>query len=218
MNKQIWLLLWAGCPLFGFESEELVAIKKRAPSPPPPPPKIEPVNISPSLEAKGAYFFFSDSGMRNVYPHGGFEFQISGTYPVWKQLAIYGAISYLTIGGHSLEGNQRTTLWQVPIDFGLRPTLAIHKKVQYYFTLGPRVFFLRQHNSSSYVDRHVDRNGLGFFANTGFNFFPYPHFLIDLFGQYSYEHVHFRSSRPNAYGESRQVGGFSFGLGLGYAY
>jgi hypothetical protein len=64
----------------------------------------------------------------------------------------------------------------------------------------------------------MSQNGLGGFVNMGFNFFPCRHLLVDVFGEYSYNRMHFHSSKTNSYGESAQVGGFAFGAGLGYAF
>ncbi len=172
----------------------------------------------PTLEIKGGYFFFSDAKMQKVYNEGGLDVQVSGSYPVWRWLQIYGSVEYLERHGKSLGGHQKTRIWEVPLSLGLKPVITICQKMQYYLTLGPRYFFVQAHHSSSYVDRNMSQNGLGGFVNTGFNFFPCDHLLVDVFGEYSYKRMHFHSYRTNSYGESVQVGGFTFGAGLGYAF
>ena len=47
------------------------------------------------LELKGGYFFFTDSKMRKVYDKGGVDLQLSGSYPIWKWIQIYGSVEYL---------------------------------------------------------------------------------------------------------------------------
>lgn len=169
-------------------------------------------------EIKGGYFFFSDAKMRKIYDQGGLDLQISGSFPVWRWLQIYASVEYLTRHGRSLGGNQKTRIQEVPLSLGLRPVITICTNIQYYFTLGPRYFFIHQHNSSSFVDRNVNENGFGGFVNTGFYFFPYRHLVLDIFGEYSYMRVHAHPSQTNVDGRSIQVGGFVFGAGLGYAF
>lgn len=175
--------------------------------------------VPPLVEVKAGYFFFSDSCMRNVYRDGGFEIQASGSYPLWCWLSIYGSIGYLKVHGKSLHGCECTSLWQVPFDIGLKPIFALGDHVQYYFSFGPRYFHLHQHNNSTFVNKNKERGGLGFFVNTGFNFIPCEHFFIGLFGEYAYEKKSFCSSMPNVFGRKHvQVGGFTFGASLGYAF
>ncbi len=174
--------------------------------------------IRSDLEFKVGYFFFSDSKMSDVYDQGGLDLQLCGSTPVWKCLQVYGSVEYLEKHGRSLHGHQKTKIWEVPLSLGLQAVAKIYKKAQYYFTLGPRYFFVHVHNQSHFVDKTLNQNGLGGFANTGFHFFPIPHLLIDVFGEYSYCRLHFHPHKKNVYGESAQVGGFSFGAGVGYAF
>jgi hypothetical protein len=170
------------------------------------------------LELKGGYFFFSSHKMQKIYDHGGYDVQINSSIPLCKWLQIYGSVEYLTRHGRSLNDNQKTSIWEIPLSLGLQPVIAIGSMVQYYFTLGPRYFFVHQHNRSSYVDKTISENGLGGFANMGFHFFPCHHFFIDIFGEYSFKRMSFHPSKSNVYGEKTQIGGFTFGLGLGYSF
>jgi hypothetical protein len=170
------------------------------------------------VEAKVGYFFFSDSKMRKIYNSGGIDLQLSGSFTVWEWLQIYGSVEYLERQGRSLKGHQKTRVWEVPLSLGLKPVFKVSSKVDYYFAIGPRYFFVRQHNHSTFVSSHVSNSGLGGFVNTGFNFFPCEHLAIDVFGEYSYKRMSFHSSPRFSYGRTIQVGGFAFGVGLGYAF
>lgn len=171
----------------------------------------------PLLEAKGSYFFFTSDKIRKVYPSGGFEVQVSGSYPVWKCLQIYGSLGFLKATGHSINFHQSTSIWEIPVDLGLKPIFTLTSFLQYYIALGPRYFYAHQHNNSSYVNPNIGKSGIGLFTNTGFNF-VLNHFLIDIFGEYSYEPTHFSSSTSNVYSQHIQLSKFNFGLGLGYAF
>lgn len=175
--------------------------------------------IRPMVEVKTGYFIFVSSKMRKIYKDGGLDVQLSGSYPIWKWLQAYGSVEYLERHGRSIRGDQRTRIWEIPINVGLKPIIKICKQVQYYLATGPRFFFVHQHNNSSYVNRNVTDGGVGVFANTGFNFLLHEQrLLLDIFGEYSYARVHHHSSKTNVYGQGIQVGGYTFGLGLGYVF
>lgn len=172
-----------------------------------------------TLDAKVGYFFFSDAKMRKVYDQGGLDLQVSGAFPICRGwLQVYSSIEYLERHGRSLRGKQKAKIWEIPLSLGLRSVFPIYQQVQYFITIGPRYFFVQAHNDSSYVERNMSENGLGGFANTGFKFFPCANLSLDIFGEYSYGRLHFHSSKHNSYGQTVQVGGFTFGAGLGYAF
>lgn len=172
----------------------------------------------PILEAKVGYFFFADSKMRKVYNEGGIDLQISGSYPILNWLNLYGSVEYLQKHGKSLGGHQKTRIWAVPLSLGLQPVFTITPTVDYYFSVGPRYFFVHAHNDSSSLDRNKSQNGLGGFINTGFHFFPWRNLVIDIFGEYSYKRMHFHTSKRNVFTREVQVGGFAFGGAIGYAF
>lgn len=180
-------------------------------------------NAQPLVEIKAGYFFFSNSKMRKVYDKGGLDVQLSANYPLWCltdkwTLNAYGAIEYFHRSGQSLHAHEKTSIWSVPVNVGLKPVYAINCDLQYYFAIGPRYFFLHQHNHSSFVPKHRSRNGLGFFINTGFNYLLCDQWTLDIFGEYSYAKMHFHGANPNVYTRNIQVGGFTFGGGLGYEF
>jgi hypothetical protein len=172
----------------------------------------------PTIDFKAGYFFFSSSTLRKIYDKGGLDLQLSGTFPIWRWLQVYASAEYITRHGKLLNGGQNTRICEIPASLGLQPVVAICPKLHYYLTLGPRYFFVRQHNHSPYLDRIVAHNGVGGFVNTGFHFFPVKYLLIDVFAEYSYKRMHFNSHRTNVVGQTVQVGGFTFGGGLGYAF
>lgn len=176
--------------------------------------------FKPLFEVKTGYFVFSNSTMRKVYDKGGLDIQLCASYPLWNLTSrwtfnVYGALEYFHRSGKSINGHQKTSLWLVPINIGLKPVYAINASMQYYFAIGPRYFYIHQHNHSSYVYKNQTRNGLGFFLNTGFNYVLCDHCVIDIFGEYSYAKMHFHSGKPHVYTRNIQIGGFTFGGGFG---
>jgi hypothetical protein len=173
---------------------------------------------SPILETKASYLFFASSNMSKVYRDGGFQVQLSGSCPIWRGLQVYGNIGFSEAWGKSLSFRQHTSLWQISVDLGLKPILTVASFAQYYFAVGPRYFYIHQRNSSSYVNPTVTKSGVGLFVNTGFNLFPISHLVINIFGEYAYEPVHFSPSRSNVYGKGIQLSFFSVGAGIGYTF
>lgn len=160
--------------------------------------------------------------MRKIYNKDGLDIQLWAAYPFWNPISkltlnAYGAIEYFHRSGQSMNDHQKTSLWSVPVNIGLRPTFAINTKMQYYFAIGPRYFYIHQHNDSSYVYKNKAKNGLGFFANTGLSYILCNSLVMDVFGEYSYAKTHFHAGQ-SVYTKNVQIGGFTFGGGLGYAF
>jgi hypothetical protein len=170
------------------------------------------------LEVKGGYFFFVDKKMRQVYDEGGLDLQLCTSLPLWKWLQVYASVECLQRNGRSLNDHQKTSIIETPLSLGLKPVIVITPEIQYYLTLGARYFLVFAHNHSTYVDKTMSNGGLGGFVNTGFNLFPKPHIVVDFFFEYSYKRMSFYTPKTNVYTRTVQVGGCSFGVGLGYAF
>ena len=161
--------------------------------------------------------------MRKVYDRDGLDIQLCASYPLWNltsrwSLSPYGAVEYFQRSGKSINGHQKTSLWSIPFSIGLKPVYSIDINKQCYFTIGPRYFYIHQHNHSSYVYKNKSGKSLGVFVNTGFNYSLCNHFIIDFFGEYSYAKMNFCDGRPYVYMRNIQMGGFTFGGGLGYEF
>jgi len=176
-------------------------------------------NLTPWLEIKPSYFFFSSYPMKNIYRNGGFEVQGSTSVPLCKYLDFYGSIGYREVCGKALNSCEKTNLTVVPIDVGLKPIFKFCEHYYYSLAIGPRFFCFHQHNQSPYVDRKIDNAGIGFFTNTGFNVLLKNCLLFGIFGEYSYEKQKIYPCKSNVYSNgSVQIGGLAFGISLGYAF
>ncbi len=178
--------------MVGFDQPSYATPFSRKQSPPRPHPKAK--KRLPILEIKGGYFLFYDSTMRKIYRKGGEDVQLSLSCPIQRYLQIYGSVAYLERHGRSLTIGEKTRIWEIPLSLGLKPIIPICSKMQYYFTIGPRYFFLHQHNNASYVNKTIEKSGFGLFANTGFHILPCSHLLVDVFGEFSYKKMHVHPS------------------------
>ncbi len=174
--------------------------------------------VQPQIEVKLGYFFFASSIMRDVYDQGGVDVQLCGSYPMGGWIQIYGSVEFFEREGHSMGTDSKVWLTGVPLSLGLKPVFTITPEVLYYFTIGPRYSFIQTRTNYPYVKKHANSSGIGLFVNTGFDFILWKHFLLDLFGEYSYLPVSFSTAPTNVYGQRVQVSGFTFGGGLGYAF
>jgi hypothetical protein len=171
------------------------------------------------LEVKGGYFFFTESKMREVYDQGGLDLQLAMSGRLWKAIHLYGSVEYMQRSGKSLNDHQQTSIQLVPLSFGIKPTFNVCKGVDYYVNLGPRYFIIHQHNKSDYVNMVVNENGLGGFVGTGFYFRPNKHLVFDAYGEFSFfQRKYATFKKPNMDSRDIDLGGFSFGGGVGYAF
>jgi len=170
------------------------------------------------FEIKPSYFLFSESPMNEIYNHGGFELQGSASVPFCDWLDFYASLGYRQAWGHALNSDESTNLIVLPVDIGVKAIFNFDERFNYFVAIGPRVFYFHQKNDSLYVDSIMSGAGLGLFVNTGFDILLRDHFLFGVFCEYSYENKTISSDRSNVFSNSNvQMGGFVFGLSLGYA-
>jgi hypothetical protein len=176
-------------------------------------------DVTPWLEIKPSYFFFSAYPMKDIYDDGGFEIQGSASVPICNYIDLYGSIGYREAWGHALNTCAKTNLTVIPVDIGLKPIFNFCERFYYFFAIGPRYFYFHQHNNSPYVDRIINGSGIGLFVNTGFNILVTDCLLLGIFGEYSYEKKTICPHMPHVFSNgSVQMGGFAFGISLGYAF
>ncbi len=175
-----------------------------------------------SLELKGGFFLPEDSTLREIYSPGGSDVQLSFSFPLFKknffQMKGYTSLEFIYMEGESLNTKEKTTLMQIPYSLGVKPTFSMGSYSTYYLTLGPKYFYILQRNDSSFVDKKNGTHVFGGFINTGLNIFLYPSLFLDIFAEYSYGKGDFSSSLENVFAKKINIGGFTFGLGLGWSF
>lgn len=176
-------------------------------------------------ELKLGYFYFGDEIFRQIYRQDALDTQLTVSTPVWKWLRIYGGINYISREGRSIGGHHRTEIIILPASIGLQAMIEVARDLKYYASIGPRYFYVHQENHFSAIDHSVNGHGIGGFINTGIQFDFGPDFyilgtdcFIDLFCEYSFCRIPFRSHKQNVTGATRQVGGLTFGGSLGYRF
>lgn len=188
----------------------------------PPQENTEHCFSQPTFEVKMGYLLFSNSKMRKIYNSGGLDIQLCASYPLGNHtcrwtLKAYGAIEYFHRSGKSINGDQKTSVWSLPVNIGLKPVYLIDDSMQYYFAMGPRYLYIHQHNHSSYVYKNRSRNALGFFINTGLHYVLCDRLTSDVFGEYSFAKMDIHG-KSGAYTKNIQIGGFILGAGIAYVF
>ncbi len=82
----------------------------------------------PLFEVKTGYFFFSDSKMSKIYDQRRIGYSIMCFLSFMESdegwtLNAYGAVEYFHRSGKSINGHQKTSLWSVPVNIGLKACL-----------------------------------------------------------------------------------------------
>lgn len=176
-------------------------------------------DVTPWLEIKPSYFFFSASPMHDIYRHGAFQIQASTSIPWCHYLDFYASVGYRKAHGSALNGDQITSLSVVPLDIGLKPIFTFDERLSYFFAFGPRFFYFSQSNDVLSDTSLIHDGGIGLFVNTGLNIELAECILLGIFGEYSYEKKTILPTLPNLYSNGPvQIGGFALGVSLGYAF
>lgn len=185
----------------------------------------------PFVEVRAGYFRFTCEKLNRIFKNGGEDVQLALSYPFFKTRNIfwngYLASGYIERTGYSLGGHDKTHFQEVPVNLGLKVAIPVNlnfkklnlcNRLALYATVGPRYVYTHQHNYYPYVDRRLSRSGCGVFVNGGLLFKLWKGLTLDFFGEYSYCSIKYRSHIPNVIGHTIDVGGYTFGGGLGWAF
>lgn len=173
-----------------------------------------------AFEVKGGYFLPYNKISQHVYHAGGFDVILAYREPICENWSGYFDLGYTRMSGRSLNFHQHTVLQMATISAGLEAVTRMYYNLfKLYATIGPRYFFVMQHNSSSFVDKNVNNNNIGGFVNAGIRFEPIERFIFDIWVDNSYCRIKFHPHETFVYSEGKiQVGGFSVGAGFGYSF
>jgi len=221
MNKKV---LWIVCSVATVNMPALHAVCKK-----PSPPSNQ--YSSPDgviLEFRPSYFCPTSKVFRQIF-HGGVNYQITGTFPVYHGenewlhgLDIWGAVDYFSKKGHSTGLHTKTSITIVPLTLGIKyffPSVGGDIPVNFYAAGGMKYFFVHTRNHSSHVKKTINVNGMGGVVEAGFITLFKEHLVFDVFASYSFKTLSGPSSHNPAV-ESTQlnISGFNVGLGIGYEF
>jgi hypothetical protein len=176
----------------------------------------------PFIEAKVGYFYPFSSALRETVG-GGTDYQLSFTYPFWRQVSIFASVDFFTKKGHSTGDHSKATLWIMPFTLGVKTLVPIYqskvcdRQFDLYFALAPRYYISRAINHADYVDHSNFAQCAGGMGSTGAVYF-YKHLTITAFLDVSFGNIHSHTSIANVETPNTQVGGLVAGGGVGYKF
>ena len=176
------------------------------------------------LEFRPSYFYPISSDFRDIFHDGGVNYQITGSFPVYKGLSVYGAVDYFSKSSHTGTFHNKTSLRLVPLTLGLKyffPSLGASIPVNFYLAGGMKYYFVHTHNNGTpgIVRQTVNKNGMGGTVETGFITTFVKHLVLDIFASYSFRTFGApRPLTPAVEATGLNVSGLNIGLGLGYKF
>jgi outer membrane protein W len=170
------------------------------------------------IEGKAAYFLPENKKFRKIYPDLGL-YGAEVSVALYPQLYGWVAIDTLSKTGTSLGCKQKTNLWMMPVDAGLKYFFACQSlPVNFYVGAGLSATYVNIHDHSPYVIAKTSRWGVGGIGKLG-SIVYVDDFFLDLFVNYSYVPIDFpRYNQRNVSRNSMNFGGWAFGIGLGYKF
>jgi opacity protein-like surface antigen len=158
-----------------------------------------------SLEARGAYFSPSDAAFREIYGYGvSWGGEIS--FAVSKRASVWAGGDYFSKLGKLGFTEEETKIRIAPLAAGLKYHFA-SDRLRPYIGAGVGYFQYKEANSIG----TIEKGALGLIGRAGLLVMLGPAFFIDLQGSWSTCSVQPLDVRAN-------IGGFSFGLGLGFEF
>ena len=157
------------------------------------------------LEARGAYFSPSDPAFREIYGYGiSWGGEIS--FAVSKRTSVWAGGDYFSKVGKLGFTEEATKIRIAPLTAGLKYHLALDHLRPY---IGAGVAYVQYKEANSIET--IEKGAIGLVGRAGLLVMLGPAFFIDLQGTWSTCSVQPLEVKAN-------LGGFSFGLGLGFEF
>lgn len=170
-----------------------------------------------TVEGRVAYFYPTSKLLREIYPVGGVDYQLEASRRIFCDWHLWGSANYFTKKGHSVGLHDDTRISIAPFSLGVKYDFSSFNYFSPYIGIGASYTLFQCKDDSEYVKEHVRKNTFGFVVKSGLSIPLGEHFFVDVFTDYYYQKLHFKSER----GVSRHdldIGGFKFGAGIGAAF
>lgn len=167
------------------------------------------------------YFRPFSKSLRTVIGEGGVDYQLALTYNWNCYLGTFISGDYFYKSGHSTGSGSKTDLWIAPLTIGLRASANLWKSdnsaLKAYALFGPRWYFVGAKNDVSYLKHHNFAQNIGCVGGVGLSYL-YRQLTINAFFNSSFGNVKTHSGNHNVKAPTTQVGGMTFGAGIGWNY
>lgn len=186
---------------------------------------IQAMAFSGSLAGKASYYYPTSHNFREIYGSGAM-YGIEGQFSLYKELFLDVGGSVFPKSGSSIiscsvPGSARrfsTTLYLVPIDFGLKAYLRPSEYIHCFVGACMTPFYVYIHDKSPYVDQKRTRFGFGGSFKGGMRILPWRNgFFLGIFADYYLMEAQF-SSNSQTSGRKADFSGLSAGGDVGYRF
>ena len=174
------------------------------------------------LEGKIGYFLPFSSTLQNVLGSG-VDYQLSFTYKIRRQFAIFASGDFFIKSGYSTGDHSPTTLWILPFTLGVKLFYKAYcssncfHEVEFYIAAAPRYYLAHARNCASYVDHNNFASGFGGMGGVG-AIYSYKHFSLSSFLDVSFASLHSHTSILDVKTPNVQMGGLVAGGSIGYNF
>ncbi len=157
-------------------------------------------------EFKAHYFNPTEQRSKDIYGGGwafGGEFDIG----VWESLYVYLSGSYYSRTGELTYTREETKLKIIPLAVGAKYHFNISGGLNFYAGAGLTYNIFKEINPIG----EANKNGIGFVIHSGLLAYVFEGLFLDGYVNYSY-------CKMKPANVDLNIGGFEFGLGIGYRF
>ncbi len=162
------------------------------------------------VEVRSAYFLPSNNLERELYKGARFDAEVQVNKSFCNGWELWGNFTYFQKTGHSALNN-KTTLTLYPLSLGVRYVFPITFCMNAYLGAGINGTWIHLHNVDPFLQpERFSRFKVGVTGKSGLIYNITECIYLDAFIDYLYI--------PANFVNADNVGGFNFGLGLGYRF
>jgi outer membrane protein len=164
-------------------------------------------------EVRVAAFYPSSKKFRRIYHQWSADYQVEISKPVYKGFSGFINGSWLHDKGQASGFENSSRINVVPLSFGAKYSYCFCPCLRAYGGLGATYTFLRIHDDSEFVSRHLSKESWGGIAKSGIQY-TWRCFFFDVFADYLYQPFRF-AGNSEVERNRINVGGIKLGIGLG---
>ena len=168
-----------------------------------------------SSELRAAVFHPTSSKFRKIYSEWEADYQMEVGKRFTMNWSSFFNVSWLCKHGHSLKFKDGTRINVLPVSLGIKGSYCINPFWEVYGGVGATYTFLHIWDDSHFVKKNTKKQSYGLITKIGAQHTLCNGIFIDFFADYLYLPFHFAHAHK-VKGHFVDVGGWKFGLGIGY--
>lgn len=187
-----------------------------------------------AAEARVAYYHPTSKKVRRIYRDGwvDYQFELSKSFKGFGSLIgndlewrIWTGVSGFSRKGDSIHFHDDTRLQLIPVSLGLKVFYPIFCNVKAFIGGAACYSFLRIHDDSNYVHKHVHKENWGGLIQSGLNYQFCNWGFVSVFFDYFFQRYHFHDKKHvSSYNScfikrsNLNMNGYKVGVGLGVIF